>query len=436
MTLLGRFLTAPVSQGGFGWSQPDTLKTYGVIIAAMQVLPVVGGAISDRTIGPEKALRYGAILMLLGHFALVAPHALPFVWERFDPSFDAQVFLDTQARLEIAKASSWVETLIVVSFFGAVTLVALGNALFKPNISAVLGRLPFADRASRDAAFSLFHMFVNIGGLLAIVIGGWVTAQFGYGSAFTLAGFGMLAGLWLLQRYAPRYIRPVAGGEHTASPERETGPHPAEKEGWRLPCAIILATVVIFGMILFQIMGTLNLYAVERVSSQIFGVAFPVIWILSMNPIVMLIVMPPLAKAWREGRGPGRDWSMSAKACFGFAMMTLAFGLLYAAETQAGEAAVPAIVLASAIVLISLAELFVGPTAMSAITRIVPSRHSALAVGSFYGALGVGGFLSGQIGAGAAEFGYASVFVALAGVCALSAIFYLGARLPMKRVGL
>ncbi|WP_430386268.1 peptide MFS transporter [Blastomonas fulva] len=431
MTLVVLFLTAPVQEGGLGWSTASALGLYGGLVAAMQALPVLGGAVADQWLGPVRALRFGAILMLVGHFTMIGPHAVPLLWDAVDPQFDRDGFL--AARTELLFASDNVpERLIVGSLYAGLTLVALGNALFKPNISAIIGRLSFGRPASRDAAFSLFHMFVNLGALIAIVLGGWVAARFGFGPAFTLAGFGMLAALalmWVFKGELSHADRPNVLKQKAAS-------SPAAGSGWTRPAALTLGIVTLFGMVLFQMLGTLNLYAAGRVEASLFGFEFPPVWILSMNPVVMLLIMPPLARRWREGRGPGANLSLVGKAGASFACLALAFAGLSAAEALAGTALVPAALLGGAIAMITVAELLIGPSALSAITRIVPAQHGALGAGLFYGALGLGGFLSGQIGASAEILGFGTVFTLIACSCAAIGACLLATRRSAAQVGL
>ena len=435
MTLLVLFLTAPVANGGFGWSTHAALGLYGGLVAAMQVLPVVGGALSDRLLGPARALRIGAVLMLVGHFTLAGPHAIPFFWAWCDPAFDRSSFFATRTKLQFGMGDL-ADQLITGSLYAGLTLVALGNALFKPNISAIIGRLPFASPASRDAAFSLFHMFVNLGGLIAIVLGGWVAVRFGYGSAFTLAGFGMVAALMLMRCYRADITGASDNTATAAATPNAAAQTVATEQGWIWPAALVLGVVTLFGVTLFQLLGTLNLYAASRVEASLLGMDFPVVWILSMNPVVMLLVMPPLARSWRTGRGPGANLSLTAKAATGFLLFAIAFAGLSVAESLAGTALVPAIVLAATIALITLAELLVGPSALSSITRIAPVRHGALGVGLFYGALGVGGFLSGQIGASAESLGFGAVFMLIAGACAATSVMLAAMRQMAARLGL
>ncbi|MFY8047402.1 MAG: peptide MFS transporter [Erythrobacter sp.] len=414
MTLLVLFLTAPVAQGGFEWEAPAALGLYGGLVAAMQVLPVFGGALSDRLLGPARALRIGAVLMLAGHFTLAGPHAVPL----------------------LVAPGDLADRLGLGTLYAGLALVALGNALFKPNISAIIGRLPFAGNASRDAGFSLFHMFVNIGGLIAIVIGGWVAVRFGYGPAFTMAGFGMVAALVLMRRYRADIKGAIASPAAASAAPSPTLQSQGAAHGWILPASLVLIVVTLFGVTLFQMLGTLNLFAASRVEASLLGMDFPVVWILSMNPVVMLLVMPPLARRWRAGRGPGANLSLSAKAAAGFLFLALAFAGLSLAETLAGDARVPAIALAATIALMTLAELLVGPSALSSITRIVPTRHGALAVGLFYGALGLGGYLSGQIGASAETLGFGDVFMLIASACAATCIVLAALLRATARIGL
>lgn len=435
MTLLVLALTAPVADGGFGWNSAAALGAYGGLVAAMQVLPVAGGALSDRLLGPARALRMGALLMLLGHLTLAIPHMVPIMWARIDPDFDRSHFLTAQISLQFRDGST-PEQLMVGSLYTGLALVALGNALFKPNISAIIGRLPFGTYAARDAGFSLFHMFVNFGGLIAILLGGWVASRFGYGPAFTLAGFGMVAALALMHMFRTIISSAEGTAVYSTPAGTATDPEARTPAKWVLPVSVILMAVVLFGVTLFQVLGTLNLYAASRVEASLWGVDFPPVWILSANPIVMLLVVPPLAKCWREERGPGAKATLSCKTAAGFGFLALAFSILAAAEFLTKQAVVPALILAAAIAFITIAELLVGPSALSAITRIVPANRGALAAGMFYAALGLGGFLSGLIGASAQEVGFQTIFNVIAGCCVAITAGLLLFRRTAARIGL
>ncbi len=137
----------------------DTLAfaVYGGYGALVYFTPVIGGIIADRYLGYRRAIMLGAILFVLGHFALAIEHP--------------------------------------VFFYGALALLIVGNGFFKPNISSMVGTLYKAGDKRRDAGFTIFYMGINIGAASAPLICDWLGRTYGYHYGFGAAGVGMLLGL-------------------------------------------------------------------------------------------------------------------------------------------------------------------------------------------------------------------------------------------------
>ena len=57
-------------------------------------------------------------------------------------------------------------------FYAGLALLIVGNGLFKPNISTMVGDLYEEGDHRRDGAFTIFYMGINLGSLLAGVICG------------------------------------------------------------------------------------------------------------------------------------------------------------------------------------------------------------------------------------------------------------------------
>src|SRR5690606_41586393 len=53
--------------------------------------------------------------------------------------------------------------------------VIAGNGLFKPNISAMVGKLYAPTDERRDSGFTLFYMGINAGAFIAPLITGWLS---------------------------------------------------------------------------------------------------------------------------------------------------------------------------------------------------------------------------------------------------------------------
>ncbi|MCF6289236.1 MAG: peptide MFS transporter [Proteobacteria bacterium] len=142
---------------GWGWSRSDALILFGWYIGLVYLTPVIGGIIADKFLGFKKAVILGAIIMTLGH------------------------------------ASMAMETAIF--FYLGLTLLILGNGLFKPNISSIVAGLYKPDDEKKDGAYTIFYMGVNAGAFLGIMLCGYVGEEIGYSWGFGLAGIFMLFGL-------------------------------------------------------------------------------------------------------------------------------------------------------------------------------------------------------------------------------------------------
>src|SRR5207248_3550515 len=83
------------------------------------------------------------------------------------------------------------------AFWGALLLIILGNGLFKPNISTLLGNLYSDDRYKpyKDAGYNIFYMGINIGAFICNFVAAYLRTQYGWGYAFAAGGVGMLIGL-------------------------------------------------------------------------------------------------------------------------------------------------------------------------------------------------------------------------------------------------
>ena len=134
-------------------------SSYGSLVYAGTV---IGGRISDNLLGLRKSIFLGGILMALGHFVLAIESN--------------------------------------IAFFLALSLIIVGNAYFKPNISTFVGAL-YSDKDPRkDSGFTIFYMGINIGGWVAPLLCGWLAATYGWHYGFGLAGIGMLTGLIVFYR--------------------------------------------------------------------------------------------------------------------------------------------------------------------------------------------------------------------------------------------
>ena len=167
--LLVLFLTAAIlGEGGWGWERSEALILYGWYTGLVYITPIIGGFIADKIMGYRNAVVVGALLMTLGH------------------------------------ASMALEVTADLFFYLGLGLLIIGNGLFKPNISSIVGQLYKTQGKEKDAGYTIFYMGINAGAFLGILLCGYVGETTGWHYGFGLAGIFMFFGM--LQFYFAQKI--------------------------------------------------------------------------------------------------------------------------------------------------------------------------------------------------------------------------------------
>src|SRR5690349_16846337 len=150
--------------GGSNTGQADANLTYGSYLALVYASAIFGGYVADKFIGYQRSILVGAVIMAAGLFMISIP----------DPT---------------------------VFKLGLATIV-VGNGMFKPIISTIVGKLYATTDERRDSGFTIFYMGINAGAFLAPLLTGWLASNV-FGSAetpmykivFIASGIGMLVSL-------------------------------------------------------------------------------------------------------------------------------------------------------------------------------------------------------------------------------------------------
>jgi POT family proton-dependent oligopeptide transporter len=121
-------------QAGQGYAS----RTYGSYLALVYASAIFGGYVADRVLGYQRSILVGAAVMGTGLFLVMVPNQ--------------DVFL-----------------------IGLATVI-VGNGLFKPNISSLVGQIYPVGDDRRDRGFTIFYMGINMGGFLAPLVTGWLAS--------------------------------------------------------------------------------------------------------------------------------------------------------------------------------------------------------------------------------------------------------------------
>ena len=235
----------------FLFSDERSAIMYGAYTALVYVMTIIGGTLADRYLGQRKAVTFGAILLVLGHFGMAfegsgSKEILTYQGQEYQVTLSGRgggsdvkqlivsetgtsviSFNDgaTQMLIEdpaavglpatIATADYTTrvekEELFVNILYLSLALIIAGVGYLKANISTIVGALYGLKDPRRDSGFTLFYMGINLGSFLSSIFCGYLGIVYGWKYGFGLAGFGMLLGLLVFiwgQKYLDGHAEP------------------------------------------------------------------------------------------------------------------------------------------------------------------------------------------------------------------------------------
>ena len=156
--LLAYYIYYAVGEGGLGFSEQIATSIVGAYGGLVYASAILGGWVSDRIFGAERTLFGSAVMIMLGHMSLA--------------------LIPGPVGLGLG-----------------LVFVGVGAGTLKATTSTVVGDMYRRTDDRRDAAFSIYYMAVNIGGLLGPLVTGALWNTHGFHWGFGAAAVGMAIGL-------------------------------------------------------------------------------------------------------------------------------------------------------------------------------------------------------------------------------------------------
>lgn len=387
--ILVLYLTDKTINGGLGWSTQDALSLYGIYTGLVYITPLIGGWIADNFLGQRRSIIIGGILMAFGQFTLALPNSV----------------IDPHA---------------VTAFYAGLTLLIIGNGLFKPNISTMVGDLYKEGDNRRDGAFTIFYMGINLGSLLAGIIAGTAAMTYGWKAGFLTAGIGMLLSLVTQLVYAERLLgdigkEPAAKRAAALSKSGKKEPLTAQERD-RLKVIMIMGMfVVIFWAGFEQAGGLMNIFSQQYTDRMIGDFEVPAAWFQSLNPFFVITLAPIIAALWVK-MGP-KEPNSPVKFAMGLFFLAVGFVFMMGAVMQQGgdiTVKTSMLWLVGAYFFHTLGELCLSPIGLSMVTKLAPLRLASLMMGAWFGFNAVANYVAGTIGAYVGESGPMAIFSGIA----------------------
>jgi len=366
-----------------GWSESYALSANGWYKFFAYFTPIFGGILADRKIGYRRAVLLGTALLGAGYFLVSLPHML----------------------------------------FVAMALLVVGNGLFKPNISTMVGNLYPRDDPRRDDAFSIFYMGINIGAGVSPLVGEALRNTLGWTAAFMASGVAMVCSHIILRVYGA-HIRVTEERSSVAAvldvplgPDYEDKPDPPEEERKRIIALLIMCGIVLIFWLSFQQNdGTMPLWARDNTDRVIPMLDFRELWVHhqfrlrpweippgvfnAANPTFIVLLTPPIVLVLRWLRRVGVVVSTPTKIGLGMFLTAVSYVIMALAALWGGNTGRVSLwwLLANYLV-ITIAEIFLSPMGLSMVTKLAPRRMTAMLMGVWLLSTAIGSWLAGKTGA-------------------------------------
>ncbi|MGL4555103.1 MAG: peptide MFS transporter [Gemmataceae bacterium] len=393
---------------GHPFLQDNASLIYGSYLGAVYFTPFPGGVWADRQLGYRWAIILGAVVMGLGH-VLLAFDALPF-------------------------------------FFAGLACLVLGNGLFKPNISTLVGNLYPPNDKRLDNAYTIFYMGINLGAFTAPLIAGVVRVHYGYHIAFGIAGIGMAISLVLFLMLEKTLVFEKREANESAA---DAVP-PAVQRDRHVALLLVFVLVALFWLAFKQNGNTLSLWfkdSTDRTAPAWWPAGLldasgqiTTEYVSSINPLFVILFSPLLVLFWGALRSAKLEPSTPAKIGLAMLLTAAAFAILGYGGLAGGDAGrvSPAFILGGYAV-VTLGELCLSPIGLSLVTKLAAREQRSMWMGGWFAATAIGGYGSGLIGQYWEAWPHSTFFFVLTGTSlfafVLLLVFYrrLVAAMPTPR---
>lgn len=394
------------------------LTIYGSYTSMVYLFPVLGGIVADKIFGFRKAVMWGGILMMLGHFTLALEGM----------AFEGNLLV----------------------FFTALALIIIGNGYFKPNISSFLGKFYNLDDPRKDGAFTIFYMGVNIGAFLSTLTCGYVGEEIGWHYGFGLAGIGMGIGILVFylmgeKVFGDKGLEPALEEGQSGKIlgiERKMFVYIASLVGIPIVASLLdlnqmMSTVLLvlsLGMIVYLLVvsfqdkdrvagqrlwvvvvlfffhavfwalfeqagGSITLFTDRNVDRSFFGSEIPASVFQSLNPLYIILLAPVFSWFWIRLNKQGREPSTPMKFVLGLAQLGLGFlVIVIGAKMFSTNGMVPVFFLFVMYLLHTTGELSLSPVGLSMITKLSPDKIVGFVMGFWFLSIALANKLAGEIG--------------------------------------
>ncbi len=386
----------------------DANTAYGVFSAAMAllfILPLAGGYLAGKW-GYIPASRVGVLACTAGMLAFCIP------------------------------TSS--------TFYLGLALFVVGNAFATPAIWCMVDHCYTKDSPLREAGFTLFYLFFNLGAVASIFIGGAIAEKYSFAAEFGLDSACLILAFLLLQFYSHHFSKHKG---RSIAPQVSWSHHKIyaalflviaigtplsillfnhlqlnntlmlslmgvsvtllliksfkiqdRQQRHRMFAFICLALISIVFWVLYALEPSfLSVFIETNVNTTLLGLHFPASSFFAFDGVFVIIVGLILSRIWFYLSLKNKNPPLSIK--FAASLIIIGLGFIYLAWMIHAhlEQLMSAYDIVIAYAIFATAELLVSPLGISMVGSLAPEGEEGLMMGFWQLSTGVGGVLAGYI---------------------------------------
>mgnify|MGYP006368924109 CR=1 FL=1 len=386
-----------------GFNETDAYYTFGAFSALVYGLVILGGYLGDNVLGTKRTLFLGLIVLAAGYLDLA--------------------LVDKQG-----------------AFF-ALSLICVGNGLFKANPSSLLSKSYASNDPRLYSGFTLYYMAINFGAIVALFVGPALSSHYGYSYAYLASFIGIVLGLvnYIYQR---KQLDPIDTpfDQHEIVPwqwalillgifflskcatyllyhvtlaqnllwlitacalliyfflmSRE---NLAEKKRMLL-ALILMVEAVAFFTLYQQFPMSLTLFAVNHIRPEVFSISIDPQSFRVLNGIWIVAMSPVLAKFYVYLNQRGIHFPVPYKFALGMAFCGVGFALLFFCRyLYDAQYMISLGWLVAAYFFESMGELFVSALGVAMIAELVPQKIVGFVMGLWFLTSAVAGFTGAMV---------------------------------------
>lgn len=382
----------------YHWHDDRIYALVGSFTAMTYLSPIVGGTIADKFLGQRWTILLGALWLTISYMVLA--------------------FFSSNLGLLIALSG-----------------IAVGTGLLKPNISSLLGNEYAIDSPLREQGFTIFYMGITAGIILGTTVPSKIYYYLGWQMAFASAALGMMISFstffWGMKHYnicdfhqtnvnTVHWIKAIllvlilwavvffvllypffgnivftgvlvaALGYLAFTIKFE----PKAQARQTMVIGILCFISVLFWAFYFQMFLSLTLFITRCVQLNIGTLSFPAPYYVGLQSVAMIIFGYIICQI----KTHQQIKSIANKFLLAMLLMLVSYAIIVViCRINTNNTLLSPFALMPAYFIIALAELLLSPVGLSAITLLASRDNVSTMMGIFFVSLGLGAFLAGKL---------------------------------------